>query len=67
MRARLEQAASVSGRSLGQEVEFRVGRDFNYWEASKEGIDKNLGCAQPPASKRSEMPGFRLSVRPTAA
>lgn len=39
MREKLEKAASDSGRSLGQEVEFRLGRDFN-WEASKEDFDK---------------------------
>src|SRR4051812_35020269 len=39
MRAKLEKAASDSGRSLGQEVEFRLNRDLA-WEATKQNIDE---------------------------
>lgn len=39
MRRYLEEAAAASGRSLGQEVEFRLNRDKS-WEATKEEIGR---------------------------
>jgi hypothetical protein len=39
LRERLEKAASDSGRSLGQEVEFRLTRDFS-WEDTKADIGR---------------------------
>jgi hypothetical protein len=39
LRQRLETAAAVSGRSISEEIEYRLNRDFN-WEATKGDVDK---------------------------
>jgi len=49
LRRRLEEAAAQSGRSLGQEVEFRLMRDVS-WEDSKRDIDQMRAQAEVAVS-----------------
>jgi hypothetical protein len=49
LRERLEQAAQASGRSISEEIEFRLQRDFG-WQETRGGIEQMLAQARAERS-----------------
>ena len=66
LRTALEFAAAASGRSVSEEIEFRLNRDFS-WEAGKlriqEMVAETKAQLDASQSKRSGKLGFRSSAR----